>query len=162
MVPWTHANLSPKWHLFIHPFLHGSPVCPTFRQTQSHGMCNVCSNRPHQCDASNAAYFRLFAKMATKTTSSFLSIFVFYTLDLVENANNLEKCSLTLFSRNLAWVRKLKKLFKRITKKIHSRIFFVFCGPYSVKFCYNWLNFLGCNGRSYVLDCFVLIFWLNY
>ena len=129
MVPWTHANLSPKRHLFIHPFLQGSPVCPTFRQTQSHGMCNVCSNRPHQCDASNAAYFRLFAKMATKTTSSFLSIFVFYTLDLVENANNLEKCSLTLFFREI-WgeFENLKKLFKRITKKIHSRIFLYFVG----------------------------------
>jgi len=41
--------------------------------------------------------------MAAKSTSGsgFLSIFVFATLDLVENANNLEKCPLTFFLRNL-------------------------------------------------------------
>jgi len=103
-------------------------LCAQHSDRRSHGMCNVCSNRPHQCDASNAAYFRLFAKMATKTTSSFLSIFVFYALDLVENANKLDKCSLTLFREIWGEFKNLKKLFKRITKKIHSRIFLYFVG----------------------------------
>jgi len=48
--------------------------------------------------------------MAAKTTSGsgFLSIFEFTTLDLVENANNLEKSSLTLFEKFRVKVQKCK------------------------------------------------------
>jgi len=48
--------------------------------------------------------------MAAKSTSGsgFLSIFVFATLDLVENANNLEKCPLTFFEKFGLKVQKFK------------------------------------------------------
>jgi len=66
--------------------------------------------------------------MATKTTSSFLSIFVFYTLDLVENANNLEKCSLTLFREIWGEFENLKNYLKELQKKFTHKFFLYFVG----------------------------------
>jgi len=71
--------------------------------------------------------FSIFAKMAAKTTpgSGFLFRFVFSTLDLVENANNLEKCS-PIFLQTLFGV-KVKKLFFKVTKNFY-RNFLILCG----------------------------------
>ena len=66
--------------------------------------------------------FSVFIKLAAKTTSGsgFLVIFVFSTLELVENANKLKNVPRHFFEKFGVKVRKIEKLFKRVTKISHS------------------------------------------
>ena len=63
--------------------------------------------------------------MAAKTTSGsgFHFRFAFYALDFVENEYNIAGVRRTLFEIFGAKVRKFKKIFKRVTRISHSRIF---------------------------------------
>jgi len=63
--------------------------------------------------------------MAAKTTSGsgFLSIFEFITLDLVENANNLEKKVPLHFLKNLGSKFKNVKVNFKNYENFHLRIF---------------------------------------
>jgi len=85
-----------------------------------------------------------------------LFIFVFSTLDLVENANNLENVQ-TLFGEIWGKSWKTLKLFKWVTRISHSQIFDVSWPIYSPtnmpKFVYFILQWCG-FGHSRVLDFF--------
>jgi len=47
----------------VRPFLHSSPVCPAYRQTDrpaDHATCDLCSNKPHPCTVCSKVKVKFF------------------------------------------------------------------------------------------------------
>jgi len=81
--------------------------------------------------------------MAAKTTSSsgFLLIFMFSTLDLLENGNNLKTCSGHFFENFEVKLQKILMNFKSY-KNFPFRNFLIFCSDYGpVLLCINSATF---------------------